>query len=90
MHHVQVLIDGHVQGVGFRYFAAAQAGTLGLAGEVWNRSDGRVVVEAEGEREALEQFVEILRRGPRAARVANLDVAWSEGPPQHRGFAITG
>ena len=90
MHHVRLLIHGHVQGVGFRYFAARQADALGLNGEVRNRPDGRVAVEAEGEHETLERFVEVLRRGPRAAHVSDVEVSWSEGPSRHRGFAITG
>jgi acylphosphatase len=90
MHHVRLLIDGHVQGVGFRYFACRQAEALGLSGEVRNRPDGRVSVEAEGEHATLQRFVEALTRGPRAARVSDVDVSWSEGPSRHRGFTICG
>jgi acylphosphatase len=70
-------IFGDVQGVGFRFFAERQARRLGLDGWVRNRYDGAVEVEAEGSNAALEQFLNDLRRGPRAARVQDVKVSWS-------------
>lgn len=70
-------ITGDVQGVGFRFFAERQARRLGLDGYVRNRYDGAVEVEAEGTAEALEQFLNDLRQGPRAARVQDVAVSWS-------------
>ena len=69
-------IFGHVQGVGFRYFAEAHARRLGLAGYVRNRHDGAVEVEAEGEAPTLERFLDLLRQGPRMARVRDVRVSW--------------
>ena len=79
---------GRVQGVGFRAFAAREAQRLGLAGEVRNRADGAVDVEAEGERAALETLLETLRRGPPAAVVTDVEARFGEGPPRHGGFHI--
>ena len=69
-------IYGHVQGVGFRYFAQSHARRLGLEGYVRNRYDGAVEVEAEGSTDALEGFLDWLRKGPRAARVQDVVVDW--------------
>jgi acylphosphatase len=69
-------IVGDVQGVGFRYFAQSHARRLGLEGYVRNRYDGAVEVEAEGGAEALERFLDLLRRGPRMARVQDVRVSW--------------
>ncbi len=69
-------IFGDVQGVGFRFFAERQARRLGLDGWVRNRYDGAVELEAEGSNAALEQFLQDLRRGPRAARVQDVKVSW--------------
>lgn len=80
MPHVHVVIHGQVQGVGFRYFVAREAGELELGGEVRNRPDGTVEVRAEGPRAALEALVERLARGPRFARVSHQEVTWSEAP----------
>ena len=90
MDHVQVLIQGRVQGVGFRYFVWERARSLGLAGVVRNRADGGVEVEAEGDRTALGELLAALREGPRAARVTRVEESWSEGPPRHREFQIRG
>jgi acylphosphatase len=88
MHLVHVVIRGRVQGVGFRYFAAREARRFDVCGVVRNLVDGAVEVEAEGDRASLERLVEALRAGPRSARVASVDVRWSEGSAQHRGFEI--
>jgi acylphosphatase len=69
-------IVGDVQGVGFRYFAQSHARRLGLEGYVRNRYDGAVEVEAEGSSDALEGFLDLLRKGPRAARVQDVAVDW--------------
>jgi acylphosphatase len=82
------VIQGRVQGVGFRYFALKEARRLQLNGRVWNRGDGGVEVEAEGDRTSLERLVESLRVGPGAARVTSVDETWIEGPARHRGFEI--
>jgi hydrogenase maturation protein HypF len=54
-------VSGVVQGVGFRPFVYVTATSLGLAGEVSNDSAG-VLVEVEGEAEALAEFALALRR----------------------------
>ena len=81
-------ITGSVQGVGFRWYVLQAAKALGLTGEVRNRTDGAVVVEAEGAREALEKLLETAREGPVMAMVRQVDVSWSEGAPQFRDFHI--
>jgi acylphosphatase len=78
---VHLVVSGIVQGVAFRAYAVDEARRLGLRGWVRNLPDGRVEAEAEGERAALEGLVRWCRRGPPAARVDAVDVAWSA----HRG-----
>lgn len=48
---------GRVQGVGFRYRATYLAQSLGLTGWVSNLWDGRVEMELQGTREAVDQMV---------------------------------
>lgn len=67
-------VTGRVQGVGFRWWAEAQAQALGLAGFVRNEPDGAVSGEAAGPPEALAAFRDRLAEGPSSARVA--DLAW--------------
>ncbi len=75
---VHVVVSGVVQGVAFRASTVDEARRLGLRGWVRNLADGRVEAEAEGERAALEALVGFCRRGPPAAQVDALEVAWSE------------
>ena len=88
MHRVRLVIRGRVQGVGFRGFAAREAGGLGVAGGVLNRSDGAVEVEAEGGLDQLARLLEALRAGPAGAHVTGIEEHWSEGPPRYREFRV--
>jgi acylphosphatase len=70
----RVIVNGMVQGVGFRYYAEAQAGKLGLGGYVRNRSDGAVEAEIEGDDDAVERMLTWLHTGPRSASVESVQV----------------
>ena len=63
------LIQGRVQGVGFRWFVHREASELDLCGWVRNTEDGNVEVVAAGEAEDLAELRASLRRGPRGSRV---------------------
>ena len=65
-----VTVRGHVQGVGFRWWARRQAQSLGVTGWVMNADDERSVeLVAEGPPDALAEFESRLRDGPSGARV---------------------
>jgi acylphosphatase len=72
----RIRVTGLVQGVFYRQSTAQEASRLGLSGTVRNLSDGSVEVEAEGPRSAVESLVAWCSRGPPAARVAEVEVAW--------------
>lgn len=85
----RLLVRGRVQGVGFRWFVRAAAEHEGLAGWVRNLPDGDVEIAVAGEREAVEQFVARVRRGPSGARVDTVDRGpLSPAEPLERPFAI--
>jgi acylphosphatase len=65
-------VSGLVQGVGFRFFAQAEAERLGLSGYVRNRRDGRVEAYAIGSPEQLGQFRARLEKGPRLSSVRSV------------------
>lgn len=69
-----MLVEGRVQGVGFRAFVAAKAKALGLKGFVRNLPDGRVEVVAEGDRDRLDKLAAWVKRGPRRARVSGVQI----------------
>lgn len=66
------LIQGRVQGVGFRWFVHREASELDLRGWVRNTEDGDVEVVASGSVEDLAELRASLRRGPRGSRVDRL------------------
>jgi acylphosphatase len=82
------LIDGRVQGVGFRFFAEAQASVEGVHGWVRNLPDGRVEAVIEGDQESVDRVERALRRGPAGAHVESFSV--EAVPPSGRatGFSI--
>jgi acylphosphatase len=86
---IHVIVSGRVQGVAFRYFAENRANELGLTGWIRNLYDGRVEVLAEGERVGLERLLDLLREGPRMARVEELDVEWREYTGAFPDFRIS-
>lgn len=71
---VLVRVEGKVQGVGYRAFAAEQAAALGVRGWVVNREDGSVEAALHGHGGKLGELIGRLRAGPPAAEVGTLDV----------------
>lgn len=85
---VQVIIEGRVQGVGFRYFVREQATSLGLSGWVRNTFDGKVESYAEGPVEKLEIWLAKLQQGPRSAFVTQIYKDWLEAKGTYKSFQI--
>ena len=71
------MITGRVQGVGYRDAFCHEAETHGVTGWVRNRRDGSVEALVRGAPDAVEAMIAWARRGPGAARVAEVRV----GPP---------
>jgi acylphosphatase len=67
------LIRGHVQGVGYRYFAQRAAAALDVTGYARNLDDGSVEVYAAGPAEKLSDLAARLRQGPRWADVRGVE-----------------
>ena len=70
----QIIIKGKVQGVFFRKFTKSAANSFGIKGFVKNQTDGSVYIEASGENEKMEQFIQWCHKGPDNARVENVSV----------------
>ena len=69
---MRVRLEGRVQGVWFRAWAAEEAMRLGLRGWVRNRADGSVEAQFCGPAARVEEMVAACRRGPPLARVDGL------------------
>ncbi|MGQ9462667.1 MAG: acylphosphatase [Candidatus Fervidibacter sp.] len=86
---MRAIVNGIVQGVGFRYFTVYQAQRIGgITGYVRNLRDGNVEVVAEGEKDKLEQLLVQLRKGPTGARVTGVDVFWEQPTGEFTNFGI--
>ncbi|MCK5579677.1 MAG: carbamoyltransferase HypF [Candidatus Omnitrophica bacterium] len=84
---LRVDICGAVQGVGFRPFVYRLADELGLAGWVGNSLQG-VVVEAEGEHDRLEEFLQRLQdEKPNVASIQSCQYRFLD-VVGYQGFAI--
>jgi len=84
---LHAVIEGRVQGVGFRAFAIRKAEELGLNGWVRNRWDGSVEITAEGERVMLDKFVAALFIGPASANVTRLAPEWQSATGEFSRFS---
>ncbi len=86
---LHIYVSGRVQGVCYRAYTQRKARELGVSGWVRNLPDGRVEMEAQGDRRDLAELVRWCRSGPPAARVEKVEV--TEIPPLQgeQGFSIT-
>lgn len=84
----RIIVDGRVQGVGFRYFVQMEADKRKLAGWVKNRDDGRVEILAEGPENALQSFVEAVKNGSPFSKVTDIFVTESRSLEGHHRFSI--
>jgi len=82
-------VSGRVQGVGYRYFVAREAGRLGVKGYTRNLDDGRVEVYAAASEDALAELARMLGQGPRWSDVRGV-AAVDAGLERCSGFQIRG
>ena len=86
----RVLVDGAVQGVGYREFTRRAALTLGVTGWVHNRTDGAVEALIRGPHAAAEALVAEMRKGPRLATVNSVIVTELDETPHAAAGLSTG
>jgi acylphosphatase len=89
MRAFHAVVEGEVQGVGFRYSAMREARALDVAGWVRNADDGTVEVWAEGETADLEEFLKWLGIGPPEAWVRDVRVTWESPKGMYSLFSTT-
>ena len=82
-----VHFSGEVQGVGFRFTTHRIAGGYDVTGYVRNLSDGRVELVAEGEPEAVENFVSAVE-SEMGRHIVDVSVSQSESTGEFRRFDI--
>jgi acylphosphatase len=85
---LHVSVSGIVQGVGFRFFVYQYGVNLDLRGWVRNRYNGEVEVTAEGSKEILDKFLELIKEGPQSAQVEDVNVEWLTASGEFPDFTI--
>ena len=73
-----IKVFGRVQGVFFRYSAQEKIQELKIKGFARNEQNGSVYIEAAGEEEKLEEFVQWCRNGPPFAKVDRVEIQEGE------------
>jgi acylphosphatase len=76
--HVNITLEGRVQGVGFRETTKYVADQAGIKGFVRNELDGTVYIEAEAEQWELDSFIDWCNEGPDRAVIESCKVTNGE------------
>jgi acylphosphatase len=86
--HAEIIVNGLVQGVGFRYYVLREAKRLDLNGYVKNLYTGEVLTVVEGEKVVVEEMINKLRVGPIHASVKSCKVDWQEPKNEFTDFEV--
>ena len=84
----EIVVNGLVQGVGYRYFVIREAKSLGLKGFTKNLYTGEVLTVVEGEKALIEEMIKKLSVGPSHASVKNCKVDWQEPQNEFTEFEV--
>ncbi|MCW8802989.1 MAG: acylphosphatase [Ignavibacteriaceae bacterium] len=84
----EIVVNGLVQGVGYRYFVVSEAQKLGLKGFTQNLYSGEVFTVVEGEKAIVEEMVKKIRVGPMHASVKSCKVDWQEPKNEFTVFEV--
>jgi len=85
---VHVWVKGIVQNVGFRAYVEYCANRLEVTGWVRNVGYDTVEAVAEGPRENVDRFIEMMKAGPRASRVDESRVEWENATGEFESFGV--
>ena len=86
---MRIQVAGIVQGVGFRPFVYRIAVEQGLSGYVKNKGDAGVEILLEGEEQAIQQFLEDLKKKkPPLAQIHDVITFKLPGKSEYTGFVI--
>jgi len=85
---LHAIVQGFVQGVGFRFFVYRAGQDLRLHGWVRNRINGSVEILADGPKKKLDAFLKNVRKGPQMAQVVKVDIEWQKSKNDLSPFTI--
>ncbi|MBL8021803.1 MAG: acylphosphatase [Leptospirales bacterium] len=88
MEQKRFIVEGKVQGVGFRQFVLGEARKLGVTGFVRNLADGSVECLARGTSDQMASLEAELKRGPSWSQVSFV-TSELDDRPLSGGFRIS-
>jgi len=83
-----VILSGHVQGVFFRSFIRSQTTLKKITGWCRNMKSGQVEAVFEGDKDQLQELIELCKEGPPGARVGDVSVEWEDFSGNFTSFEI--
>ena len=84
----KIVVKGTVQGVFFRQFVKENADGLKLRGLCRNLESGDVEIIVEGEGEAIERLVGIVKKGPEHSQIRHIGVEERKWSGDFDGFKV--
>jgi acylphosphatase len=84
----KIIVNGLVQGVGYRYFVIRHADNLNLKGYTQNLFTGEVLTEVEGDESLIQELIKQLKIGPMKSHIVNCSVDWSEYKNEFKKFEV--
>ena len=84
----KIIVNGLVQGVGYRYFVIRHADNLNLKGYTQNLFTGEVLTEVEGDESLIQELIKKLKIGPMKSHIVNCSVDWSEYKNEFKRFEV--
>ena len=81
----RIVFNGQVQGVGFRWRARQAANLYGCTGWCRNNRDGSVIMETQGEEDAIDKVILSVESG-RCVRIQQMDVTTLIPDPDEQRF----
>ena len=85
---VHIWVQGRVQAVGFRAFVQQNAFQIGVTGWVRNVGYDSVEAVAEGSKEQIERFLQMVKRGPMGARVDDSREERDQAKGEFKSFGV--
>ncbi|MFH0898435.1 MAG: acylphosphatase [bacterium] len=72
--NVKIKIIGKIHDVGYREFVQKQAQRLHIEGTIQNLSDESIIILASGQADHLDQFIDLLYKGPTKSKIQDVQV----------------
>ena len=83
-----IWVKGRVQNVGFRAYVEYKALHIGVLGWVRNIGQDTVETVAEGTRIQIDEFIEMVKQGPRGSRVNEARIEYEPTTGQLEAFVV--